>query len=252
MLDVIATDADDLYFTSDTHFNHGNIIKYCHRPFLGPLDRSELEWQGGRWHDGSWKGSKESKWKITPEGIKIMNDTLLQEINSLVPSDAVLIHVGDFSMLPKSEDRRPDYVRACEEFRSRINCKRVYIIWGNHDNQHLIKYLFQWSGERAKVNLNKLGIDIICDHYMGGVWDCSHRAALQVYGHSHADIENGAEKALPGRRNMDVGVDNAAKLLGAYRPFRLREILDHLLRKPGVSFNPHIPQHYHGPREGAD
>jgi len=31
---------------------------------------------------------------------------------------------------------------------------------------------------------------------------------------------------LPIGNQLDVGVDNAAKLLGEYRPFRLREVLE--------------------------
>lgn len=53
------------YFTSDTHFNHQNIIRYCARPF----------------------GS-----------IEEMNAEIIRRCNEKVGKDDVLIHVGDFAM----------------------------------------------------------------------------------------------------------------------------------------------------------
>lgn len=31
------------YFTGDTHFNHGNIIKFCGRPFDDPIEMNEVQ-----------------------------------------------------------------------------------------------------------------------------------------------------------------------------------------------------------------
>lgn len=54
-----------IYFTSDTHFDHGNVIKYCERPFRDVDD---------------------------------MNQTLVDRWNARVrPSDTVF-HLGDFCM----------------------------------------------------------------------------------------------------------------------------------------------------------
>ena len=249
MIDVIATELDDIYITGDTHFYHGNIIKYCHRPFLSAEDKAELDRLGGRWHDGSWKGPKQAKWKISDESVKIMNDTLIDNINKTVPKSGVLIHVGDWSIAPKEEEQIPGYVRRCTEMRERINCDRIFLCWGNHDNKHAIHHLFQWGDHRGKIVLNDL--EIVCDHYFGGIWDASHRGAIQLYGHSHSEAEEGADRILVGRRNMDVGVDNAARLLGEYRPFRLKEILDIMASRPGFSFNPNTPTFAKGPREEA-
>jgi calcineurin-like phosphoesterase family protein len=54
-----------LYFTSDQHFGHHNVIKYCSRPFSNVME---------------------------------MNDTLVERYNAKVGSDGFCYHVGDFSL----------------------------------------------------------------------------------------------------------------------------------------------------------
>lgn len=34
-------DGSRVFFTSDTHFNHANIIRYCQRPFKDPAEMNE-------------------------------------------------------------------------------------------------------------------------------------------------------------------------------------------------------------------
>ena len=55
---------DDVWFTSDTHFYHENILRYCNRPF---------------------------------RGIAEMNETLVRNWNEVVPPDGVVFHLGDFA-----------------------------------------------------------------------------------------------------------------------------------------------------------
>lgn len=52
-----------IWFTSDTHFNHDNIIKYCNRPF---------------------------------SSITEMNEALIKNWNELVKPDDTIYHLGDF------------------------------------------------------------------------------------------------------------------------------------------------------------
>ena len=61
---MVITDQNKLFFTSDTHFFHANIIKYANRPF----------------------GSVEE-----------MNEELIRRWNETVPEDGVVFHLGDFS-----------------------------------------------------------------------------------------------------------------------------------------------------------
>ena len=58
-------DGDKVFFTSDTHFNHTNIIQYCQRPF-----------------------------KSTDE----MNEAMIDNWNSVVGEDDTMFHLGDFCL----------------------------------------------------------------------------------------------------------------------------------------------------------
>jgi len=66
-----------VYVIADTHFNHGNIIKYCNRPFK---DANE------------------------------MDETLIANWNSVVGKDDTVYHLGDFA-LAKTEQLQ-GYIRS--------------------------------------------------------------------------------------------------------------------------------------------
>lgn len=63
-IDIKFTDGSKIYFTSDQHLNHENVIKFCHRPF---------------------------------NNIEEMNETLIKKWNDKVPRDAIVFHLGDFA-----------------------------------------------------------------------------------------------------------------------------------------------------------
>lgn len=58
-------DGNRLFFTSDTHFNHTNILQYCNRPF---------------------------------KTIDQMNETIITNWNRVVGPDDVIFHLGDFCL----------------------------------------------------------------------------------------------------------------------------------------------------------
>ena len=58
-------DGDRLFFTSDTHFNHTNILRYCNRPF---------------------------------KTVGQMNETIITNWNNVVGPDDVIFHLGDFCL----------------------------------------------------------------------------------------------------------------------------------------------------------
>jgi calcineurin-like phosphoesterase family protein len=62
-----------IWYTSDTHFGHENIVEYCQRPFLN---------------------------------VQHMNEGLVERWNRRVGPDDVVYHLGDFSMYLQREEQR--------------------------------------------------------------------------------------------------------------------------------------------------
>lgn len=223
------------FFSADFHYNHGNIIKYCSRPFLAEEDKKALE-RDGVWHNGDWKGAGSSKWRITPEGVQIMNDYIVKSINNVVGRDDTLYFLGDWCFAQKNS-----YYRVARELRDKLNCRNIYMIWGNHDSFQ-IRDLFTNCYDILNVNVNNQRI-VLC-HYAMAIWDKSHRGAWHLYGHSHSNAEPWLNSTMPNRRSIDVGIDNAAKIIGDYRPFSFEELQQLLGTKVGF-----FPDH-HGMRNG--
>lgn len=229
-----------VWFTADTHWNHGNIIKYCNRPFLSDFDREALEANGGVWHNGSWKGEFASDHYISREAIYEMNDTLIKNINDCVQPQDTLYHLGDVLFAKKHE-----YVDKAYGCLSRVNCKNIHLILGNHDEPHLTNSRGETIEKyfRSVHNLHEIFVDnqrITLCHYAMAVFNKSHRGSWQLYGHSHSGAEPWLDRVMKGRRSMDVGVDNAYKLLGAYRPFSFEEIQEIMKDRHGCSIDHHI------------
>jgi calcineurin-like phosphoesterase family protein len=219
-----------VFFTSDTHFGHANIIKYCQRPFLIPADQTALA-NAGYWRDGTWLAEPPRDWRLSPECADLMDRVLIDEINARVLPGDVLWHLGDWSMAG-----RGDYYQSARAYRDQIACRTIHIVWGNHDRP-VIRDLFQESHEQVQIVVE--GQRITLNHYAMAVWEDSHKGAWQLYGHSHGRAESWLDAHIPGRRSQDVGVDNAARLLGSYRPWSFEELRARLAHRPGFAIDHH-------------
>jgi len=83
-----------IFFTSDCHFDHANIIKFCDRPF---------------------------------KNVTHMNEEMIKRWNSVVTSDDLVYHIGDFAW--KNQGKK---------FEDRLNGTIVHIK-GNHDSNNGVK-----------------------------------------------------------------------------------------------------------------
>jgi calcineurin-like phosphoesterase family protein len=89
----------NIWFASDFHFNHFNIIKYTGRPFK-TLDE--------------------------------MNDTIIRKFNERVKEDDLCFFMGDFIFKSGSGKGEGESDKAIE-FRDKLLCKSIIFLEGNHD-----------------------------------------------------------------------------------------------------------------------
>lgn len=210
------------YFTSDTHFWHKNILSYCGRTeFMTDEERKEYEKTPGQ------------RIRISTDSIRRMNDAIINDINSVVGENDVLVHLGDFAF--------GDY-RQIRDIRNQIRCRNIYLSLGNHD-KNVLKALKSgyycdqpfrippigslpgvFNAVFYATELRAFNRNIFLSHYAHAIWNKSHRGAWHLYGHSHAGFEPYREKLFPGRPMMDVGVDNRFRLYGDWKPFSLADI----------------------------
>lgn len=154
-----------------------------------------------------------------PFGNIVEHDThMIDQINAVVGRSDKLWVLGDVSW------------RAIDQELQRINCRDVHLIWGNHDRQNFGRH-FKTAEDVTEVRLGEL--KVFLSHYPHAYWPGSHRGSLHLYGHMHAQREDTLDQLFPGRRSMDVGIDNAKRLLGEYRPFSEHEVLNLIGSRPG-------------------
>lgn len=126
-----------MWFTSDTHFRHANIIKYCNRPF---------------------------------ESVKEMDETLIENWNKVVGPKDTVWHLGDFMF----ERRSPDKIK---EYADRLNGKIHLILGNHDQFHlcrgagcfESINEQRQIKHEGQKITLNHYSMRVWnCSHH--GAW----------------------------------------------------------------------------------
>lgn len=187
-----------VWFTADTHFGHGNIIKYCKRPFF---DDEEQRLS---------RSDPQGRWKVSRETIREHDESILESINDFVRPDDRLWILGDFCWGDIEKGRR---------YRNRIRCRDVRLVWGNHDHSSLGR-LFEQTIEQGMIRVR--GQSIWLNHYPMRSWDKSFHGSWQLYGHVHGRMceEDASENW---RLTKDVGVDACD-----YRPISFEELEDYM------------------------
>lgn len=160
------------------------------------------------------------------------DDYLLDRINSCVGRNDRLVIIGDWC---KEKPGR---------YRSRLRCRQVFFILGNHDSEAKIKAVFGgnvWTRKTLKLSG---GQKVLCDHHPACFWGGSHKGWYHAYGHIHFKerYEAMMDLGLPGRRSMDISVVAAKKILGDYRPFTEFEFMSILGDRPGHDIIPEEEQ----------
>lgn len=187
-----------IFFTADTHFCHGAIIRHCFRPWLSASDLDE---------NNKWV-SKEIEIQRTNE----MNEALIKNWNEVVRPGDIVYHCGDFAFAKGSSGR--DNIQAIVK---RLNGE-IQLMCGNHDKKNTIGKLkgFSWVGDTKLIHVDRQLIFL--SHYAHRVWDQSHRGSWNLYGHSHGNLVD-----RPNMLATDVGVER-----WEYRPVAFDTLRDFL------------------------
>ena len=162
-------DPDKLFFTSDTHFGHFNICKYCHRPF---------------------------------ESRSQMDNYLITTWNAVVPEDGIVVHCGDF-MLPHNSD-----IKEYMKYMSKLN-GRILLLRGNHDRAELGWENEKLISVQDKAMIEVDSIKIYAEHYPCAAFNGDYHVYGHVHTLSDGicyGMDADAMKAMK-RVTYDVGVD---------------------------------------------
>lgn len=197
MLTIKIEEGSEVFFTSDLHFRHGNIIKYCKRPFETVQDQTEK---------------------------------LIENWNKTVPNTATVFILGDFAFATKNQwrgflnrmtgkkylilgnhDRHEDI--PTEMFEDVVDLAKVSIKIKDHE----------WK-------------TFILSHRPILCWEGSNDGSIMLYGHVHTctnpevdeTIDSELVKLMP-KNSWDVGVDN-----NNYTPVSVHEVLEKINNKNGI------------------
>lgn len=141
------------YITSDLHFGHANIMKFC------PVTRARFK-----------------------NDVAYMNEAMIKEWNEIVQPEDTTYILGDFAFLPAA--------KAVEIVR-RLNGSKI-LIEGNHDRKLLNDPVFrrEFAHVHKYFDLNYNGTKVVMSHYPFLEWDQMHRGSLHFFGHLHGGVTN--------------------------------------------------------------
>jgi calcineurin-like phosphoesterase family protein len=203
-----------LWFTSDTHFGHANVLIHDRRPFRSPVCECvpAIDGQRGRGCQAC---------------ADVMDEALIDNWNSCVrPKDEVW-HLGDFAYRS---------VKPADWYLNRLN-GRINIIFGNHDMKGGVKAIAsKFASYYGSLNHGpayscnvELKFDhqlMVMSHYSMRTWLKSHRGAWHLFGHSHGKLPNM-------NRSMDVGVT-----CNEYKPISYDQIKAYMDAQPLTMHHP--------------
>lgn len=181
-------DRHKLYWASDFHAFH-----------------DPLHWKIPLWESRGYRNAHEA------------SEHKIQRINERVPEDGILYFLGDGFLNATDEQ--------CKNWLSRINCKNIRYLWGNHESNMYRLYkqevLAQFGRDDIEVYPLKMGNvefcgnhleifvgkkRIIMNHFPLRIWHKNGHGSWMLSGHSHLTDKDRRPDAPTGK-GVDVGWD---------------------------------------------
>jgi calcineurin-like phosphoesterase family protein len=208
-----------IWFTSDTHFGHANIIKHADRPFYYP----------------------------GPGGNPVeMDEALIENWNRCVQKGDRVYHLGDIAL----SDRH-----TFMDLRRRLN-GQIYLIRGNHEKTaDSCPEAFLWIKDYFKLKVDDNDTErgrqeVVLFHYPIASWDKHHHGAWHLHGHCHSNHNPWKASHMPKARSFDIGVDSVALYLANggpvrkedFRPLDYEEVKAFMKSKQGENVDHHAEE----------
>lgn len=163
-----------LFVTSDTHFGHVNILRYCDRAF---------------------------------GNIEDMNIALIERWNARVGLDDTVFFLGDFAMGPNVNE---DFI---VETALRLHGNIIAIL-GNHDKPNKwhkgLKNILEGKWTFMSDSIHELEHDnkkfVLC-HFPLQEWNGQDNGVIHLHGHSHTQFNANNMHEMWRLCKYDIGVD---------------------------------------------
>lgn len=182
----------NLFFTSDFHLFHKNVLQFDNRPF---------------------------------KDVHEMHTAIEERWNEVVDKDDIVIYLGDLSFA------RKDDKNFVEGIMWSLN-GTIHYVMGNHDDYREIskdkryESVQDYLEVRVKHFVDGKVVETLfcCMHYPIYSWNKAHRGSYMVHGHCHGNLHHGEDASFyVNRRVIDVGC-----MLTDYRPISYLEVMDRL------------------------
>lgn len=175
-LHIDLQEGQKIWFTSDLHFGHRNVLKFCNRPW-------EDEKLMGRGLIQNWNNTVGDN-----DIVFVLGDTFWFNDSHSIKRALSQLKGKDIYILPGNHDEFESYHRVVDP---RIHlCQDVMVVWITEENQ-----------PKREVWLS---------HYPMMTWPHRENGAYQFFGHIHSrpDKFEGVDQDLPLHWNQaDVGCD---------------------------------------------
>ncbi len=158
-----------IWFTSDTHFGHSNVIRYSNRPWVMVND---------------------------------MDNGLIERWNQCIKPGDTVYHIGDFCLT-----KRVDLIdHWLGQLNGEIRLIRGnHDQWVKRYDRLVNKGKIKWIKDYAERNftVDDVKYKFVLCHFPMLFWHNSHHGSIMLHGHCHGSAQPHNE----GVRRMDVGVD---------------------------------------------
>ena len=199
--EAFQTKKNKLWFMSDLHYNHENVIKFNRRPF---------------------------------ENVKEMNWHIEQELITKIGPGDILFDMGDlFWKTDETTMKNVISLASPKEWYKILGNHDNYNVY----RKSYIGTLFTLLSDILEINVDHEGRNYkltLC-HYPMISWNGKARGTLMIHGHCHGNIDNINTESTDLR--VDVGFDGAlAKKTGSFL-ISFEDILEYMKEKAGGSLD---------------